>query len=146
MTDSRKMFYGAKPQIFAKAKELRENLTKAENELWNKLRANQLLGLRFKSQHPIQNYIADFYCHKLKLVIEVDGGYHEPKDQGEYDLGRTYDLNDLGIQVIRFSNEEVLSSIENVIKKIYMTCENKLKSDEPKSPLGDLGEKDVNDE
>ena len=71
----RNMYYNAQPTIFARAKELRENMTPAEKVLWEKLRCNQL-SVRFKAQHPIDIFIADFYCHRAKLVIEVDGAIH----------------------------------------------------------------------
>lgn len=74
------MFYGAKRSIFEKAKELRENMTVAEKQLWSRLNASQL-NVRFKRQHPIDIFIADFYCHKFKLVVEVDGEYHNDEDQ-----------------------------------------------------------------
>ena len=109
------MFYGAKPKLFVKARILRENLTKPEKLLWGFLKENQL-GVRFKSQHPIDIYIADFYCHELKLVIEVDGENH--KQNLAYDESRTAALNHYGIKVIRFSNEEIINEIENVIAKI----------------------------
>lgn len=80
------MFYGAKPHIFEKAKELRNNMTEAEKLLWGKLQKNKIMGLRFKAQHPIDIFIADFYCHKLKLVIEVDGGIHNLPENKEYEL------------------------------------------------------------
>ena len=65
-------------------KELRKNQTKAEEILWFELRNNKL-GAKFKRQHSIGGYIADFYCHTLKLVIEIDGGIHKSKEQREYD-------------------------------------------------------------
>ena len=98
------MFYNAKADLFAKADLLRKNLTQAESLLWKRLRNNQL-GVRFKSQHPIDIFIADFYCHKLKLVIEIDGGMHLA--QKEHDDGRTSEMEYMGIKVIRFTNEEV---------------------------------------
>ncbi|GAB4246991.1 MAG: hypothetical protein Tsb0034_26070 [Ekhidna sp.] len=76
MNSPENMFYGATPSIFEKAKMLRQNMTRQELILWKELSANKLLGLRFKAQHPIGNFIADFYCHKLKLVIEIDGDSH----------------------------------------------------------------------
>ncbi|GAT64124.1 cyclase [Paludibacter jiangxiensis] len=109
------MYYNALPSIFAKAKELRENMTQAEMMLWEKLRRNQL-GVRFKPQHPIDIFIADFYCHPAKLVIEVDGQVHA--SQTDYDDGRTAELERLGITVIRFRNEEVFDDIDKVIRKI----------------------------
>ena len=114
-TPQPKMFYGAKPAIFEKAKILRENMTAAEITLWSRLNNSQL-GVRFKSQHPIDIFIADFYCHEYKLVVELDGEVH--KLQKDYDEGRTAELERLGIKVIRFTNEEVFTDIENVVKKI----------------------------
>ena len=109
------MFYGCKPEIFEKAKSLRENMTQAEKILWSRLNRKQL-GVRFKSQHPIDIFIADFYCHKHKLVIELDGVIHD--FQVDYDEGRTSEMERYGIKVIRFTNEEVLNSIESVIARI----------------------------
>lgn len=109
------MFYGANPEIFVKAKELRENMTEAEKILWSRLN-NKQLGKRFKPQHPISIFIVDFYCHSKKLVIEIDGGYH--KTQFEYDKGRTSELEHFGIKVIRFTNEEVLNDIDKVLDVI----------------------------
>lgn len=76
MIIERKMFYGASSALFAKAKQLRENMTPSELLLWQELKENKL-GVRFKPQHPLKYFIADFYCHQLKLVIEVDGEIHQ---------------------------------------------------------------------
>lgn len=119
------MFFGAKPAIFEKAKWLRENMTDTEKILWNELKGNKILKLRFKPQHPIDVFIADFYCHKLKLVIEVDGGVHQEKSQQEYDIGRAVELAGLGIKVIRFQNEEVQSSLSDVVKRLKECCVNR---------------------
>lgn len=120
--DKVSMFYGAKAHIFEKAKLLRKNMTVAELLLWEELKGKKLLGLRFRSQHPIDIFIADFYCHPIKLVIEVDGGIHKSKEQKEYDLGRTGELNYWGIEVKRFSNEEVEKSMSKVIETIKQKC------------------------
>jgi very-short-patch-repair endonuclease len=71
------MYFGATPDIFKKAKELRKCETEAETILWKRLNRNQILGLQFRRQHPIDRFIADFYCAKIKLVVEVDGSIHE---------------------------------------------------------------------
>jgi very-short-patch-repair endonuclease len=71
------MYFGAKPDIFKLAKELRKAETEAEKILWSKLNRNQILNLQFRRQHPINIFIADFYCPKIKLVIELDGSIHE---------------------------------------------------------------------
>jgi len=103
---------------FGKAKDLRKNETEAEKLLWDKLKNNQLGGFKFRRQHPISLYIADFYCHKLKLIIEIDGGYHFTKEQISKDEERTEILDFNGVNVIRFSNDEVLSNIDNVLNEI----------------------------
>lgn len=110
------MYYGAKPKTFERARKLRKNMTNAEKNLWSKLRKNQLLGFKFHRQHPIDIYIADFYCHNAKLAIEIDGEIH--KYQKEKDKSRTNELEKLGIKEIRFTNEDVLNNIELVIAKI----------------------------
>ena len=114
-TVERTMFYNASPEIFKKAEILRKNMTKTEKMLWDKLKKNQL-GVRFKAQHPMMNFIADFYCHKSKLVLEIDGESHIK--QKEYDSGRTAEMEKFGIRVIRFSNDEIIENIEKVIKVI----------------------------
>ena len=112
------MYFGAKPDMFVKAKELRRTETEAERQLWTKLHKNQLLDLQFRRQHPINRFIADFYCPKIKLIIEVDGGIHEIPEHKAYDIGRSEILNDFGIKVIRFTNEQVINDIETVVNKI----------------------------
>ena len=111
----RNMFYGAKPKIFEFAKFLRGNMTLAEKLLWNEIKDNKL-GHRFKPQHPANSFVLDFYCHKFKLAVEVDGENH--KNRTEYDAGRTYELENFGIKIIRFSNEEVINNIGAVIMEI----------------------------
>lgn len=113
-----KMFYGASSNIFEKAKFLRDNMTEAEIVLWEKLSNKKLDGHRFRRQHPISNFIADFYCHKAKLIIEVDGEVHQNEEQADYDSGRTYEIQELGVKVIRFSNNEVKNNIEGVLEVI----------------------------
>ncbi len=91
-------------------------MTDAERALWNAIR--NIPNKRFRRQHPIGDYIADFICLKHKPIIEVDGGYHSEPHQQEDDAARTLDLNRMGYRVIRFSNEEVLYNTENVIEQI----------------------------
>ena len=120
------MFYNAKPHIFEKAKALRDNMTFSEKLLWKRLKGKKVLGLRFRAQHPIDIFIADFYCHPIKLVVEIDGGIHQQEKQNEYDMGREAELKKLSIDVIRFTNEEVIENIDNVIKVISEFCTQKL--------------------
>jgi leucyl-tRNA synthetase len=101
--------------LYQNAKENRKKATEAEKKLWNEIR-NRKLEYKFRRQHPIDNYIADFICLEQKLIIEVDGGYHTQTK--EYDDARTAVLNELGYRVIRFTNEEVINDIKNVLSKL----------------------------
>lgn len=97
---------------------MRKALTPAENILWQQLRNRKLNGLKFKRQHSIGNYIADFYCASLKLVIELDGGVHNLKEQKEKDILRDQNLHELGFKVLRFTNDEALYNIEYILESI----------------------------
>ncbi|GGD84874.1 endonuclease domain-containing protein [Planktosalinus lacus] len=112
------MFRGAPTSSFSKAESLRNKMTNAETLLWEALKNNQLDGFKFRRQHPIHLYIADFYCHKLKLVIEIDGAYHKTKEQKVIDKQKTFDLESQGLKVVRFTNEKVESSLDEVLKGI----------------------------
>jgi very-short-patch-repair endonuclease len=112
------MYFGAKPAIFKLAKELRKTETEAERILWLKLNRNQILGLQFRRQHPINIFIADFYCVRIKLLIEVDGSIHEIREYQEHDQGRSEMLNAFGITVIRFTNEQIIEEIDSTVEKI----------------------------
>ena len=83
-------FYGAPSEIFMLAKELRKNSTKAEQELWKYLKNKQINGFYFRRQHPIHRFIADFFCYKAKLVIELDGRVHEEITVKESDNKESY--------------------------------------------------------
>ena len=111
-------FYGTSPEIFRIASELRKNMTEAEKLVWEKVRKKQILGLRFRRQHPIDKYVVDFYCHSTRLVVEIDGGVHLTHENKEYDKVRTMDLENLDLTVIRFSNKQVLENIKEVIDSI----------------------------
>src|SRR5665647_1400166 len=101
------MFYGANSTVLRTAAILRKNMTLSEILLWNKLKDRKVFSIKFRKQHPIGIFIVDFYCHEYKLVIEVDGEVHYNEEVNEYDLGRTGELNNFGIRVIRL-NEFVL--------------------------------------
>ena len=116
------MWKGAPSDSFSKAQFLRRNETKAEKLLWEKLRNNQLGGLKFRRQHPVNIYIADFYCHKFKLIIELDGDYHNQEEQKQKDEVRTEVLRLNGLKIIRFKNEEV----EQDINQVLTTIKNKI--------------------
>ena len=100
-----------------KAKEMRENMTEAETVLWEALKSKHI-GDKFRRQHIIGNFIADFVCLSKRLVIEVDGGYHTDYTQQGLDEGRAEELKQLGFEVIRFTNEEVLNNLDKVIHQI----------------------------
>ena len=112
------MFYGAQPIIFELAKQLRDRQTDAEIYLWDHLKLINIPNIRIKRQHPVLYFIADFYCHKAKLIIEIDGGYHNIPEQYLYDINRDEELKSLGLKVIRLTNDEVLNDIQNSIKII----------------------------
>ena len=114
---STEMHYGASKQIFQYAETLRKNMTIAEKIIWERLSKNQL-KVRIRRQHPVWKYIADFYCHELKLIIEIDGEIHLKKENKEYDIGRENTLNEFGIEIIRFTNDQVINEIEYVINTI----------------------------
>lgn len=111
------MFEGASYLIFEKAKQLRKNMTPAETVLWMHLKAG-LEGYKFRRQHPIGIYIADFYCHSAKLIIELAGSIHQLAEVQQNDNKREADLLEWGYQVIRFSNEEVFNKINFVLNRI----------------------------
>ncbi len=106
------------PKLKQPSRQLRNNSTEAEILLWSKIRFRQLKNLLFYRQKPLGGYITDFYCPKAKLVIEVDGAQHFEEDAREYDRIRDEVLQNLGLTVLRFTNLDVLSSIDGVVTVI----------------------------
>lgn len=105
--------------IFKNARVLRDNMTESEIILWeNVLSKKKMLGYKFRKQHPFNIYILDFYCHELKLCIELDGGIHDRKVQKKYDAIRTDYIENNGIMEIRFTNYEIKNNLEEVRLKI----------------------------
>ena len=96
----------------ARARTLRRDMTDAERHVWRILRSGALANFHFRRQAPVGPFIADFACHKAKLIIEVDGGQHDP--ESEQEVARTRFLNGEGYRVIRFWNNDVLSNPEGV--------------------------------
>lgn len=127
------MFYGASNLIFQRAEELRNRMTAAEELLWKQIHINEW-KLKFRRQHPIANYVVDFYCHAKKLVIELDGGIHEIEDVKRYDENREAHLKELGLTVLRFKNEQIFKENKFVLELISQTV-NLLAI----PPLGDRG-------
>src|SRR5664280_985788 len=115
------MFFGAKAELFSLALQMRMNPTEPERVMWKILRKFRQSGFPFRRQHPIEFYIADFYCHNLRLVIEVDGEIHTEKEIQSHDEGRTGELERFGIKVLRFTNSQILNNSNLVIEKINET-------------------------
>ena len=141
------MHYGAPMEIFQNAERLRKNMTHAEKIIWERVCKKQL-GVRIRRQHPVWKFIADFYCHELKLIIEIDGEIHLQSENIAYDISRDLILKDFKLEIIRFTNREVVNETEKVITEIKRTIEllNLKKAESiigkqklSKSPLGDLG-------
>ena len=116
------MFDQAHPLIFEKAKSLRKNMTDAEKVLWSYLKIG-IDGLKFRRQHPLGLYIADFYCHPVKLVIKLDGGIHEREDIKLLDQQREKDMKQWGYVVVRFKNEAVFQDTNKVLFTIKTKVE-----------------------
>ncbi|TET23924.1 MAG: endonuclease domain-containing protein [Candidatus Stahlbacteria bacterium] len=101
-------------RLYPLAKGLRKNMTQAERKLWKYLK-NKQLGVKFRRQYPIDNYIVDFVCLESRLVVEIDGGQHS---ESRTDTSRDEYLRSQGFKVLRFWNTEVLENIEGVLDKI----------------------------
>ncbi|GEM_PF-305424 len=114
---------GASEELLRRAGALRRVMTEAERVLWNELRDRRLMGLKFRRQHPLHLYIADFYCHELRLAIEVDGGIHEHEDIREHDENRDAELERLGVTVLRFTNNDVMERTDIVLERIREVAE-----------------------
>ena len=116
----------ADPRLYGVLKEFaeenRKNPTEAECVLWNTLKAKGV-GLKFRRQHIIEDFIVDFFCNEKKLTIELDGGYHRVLEQMKKDEERTARLQELGYTELRFTNEQVLCDIDNVIKEIIQAAQ-----------------------
>lgn len=108
------------PVKVQRAKELRRQMTQEEKLLWQHLRANRLNGLHFRRQQIIDGFIADFYCHAARLVIEVDGEIHQ--QQAEYDAERDRILLARGLRLLRIQNEEVRQNLDRVLARISTAC------------------------
>ena len=112
------MHHNATGQIFENARLLRKKSTVSENVMWNALRNRKILGVKFRRQHPVESFIADFYSRELNLIIEIDGKIHNKKEQKDYDEARSFEMAKYEIKVIRFSNEEVINNLDKVITKL----------------------------
>jgi len=125
------------------ARQMRHEPTSAEDFLWQRLRGRQLAGYKFHRQHPVDRFIADFYCAKSGLIIELDGKVHQ--QQTEADLERDQRLTELGFRVLHFSNAQIFEQTDQVLNLIidalcqpFPTASKGTPS--PKSGFGDFGE------
>ena len=119
---SNNFYYNKNLQPYAN--KLRKNMTKAEACLWKYvLKAGKLKGYKFRRQRPVLNYIADFMCTDLMLVIETDGFSHNLEEVIEKDIKKQHDLEKAGFKVIRFDDDEVLSNIDNVERELLAYIE-----------------------
>ena len=132
-------FHDASPNSFEKARLLRRNATSAEEELWKHIRRRQLDGLRFRRQHPVDQFILDFYCHESRLAIEVDGLIHQQREQKMYDQEREIIIEGFGIKILRFKNDEVFRSLPEVLDKIKLEALTRLQSLKSSPGGEDLG-------
>ena len=105
------------PALKELAKKLRKESTLSEVLLWKQLR-NKSAGLEFHRQVPIDNYIVDFYCHEIRLAIEIDGGSHNDEQVSNNDQLRQQRLEDLGITFIRFNDKDVKKDMPNVLRAL----------------------------
>lgn len=108
----------ALPIKIKQARQLRRTQTEAEYVLWNELKGRKFLEIKFRRQHPVGPYIADFICIEKHFIIEIDGGQHNEKKAKEYDEKRTRYLEEEGYSVLRFWNNEVLGNLEGVLALI----------------------------
>ena len=106
------------PNLVHLARELRRKQTPAEEILWALVRGRKLLNLKFRRQQQIGTFIADFYCHQARLVVEVDGGIHSTTKQADRDQNRDVYLRENRLRVLRFTNEQILQDPESVLRSI----------------------------
>jgi leucyl-tRNA synthetase len=126
---------------FESAKRNRKNLTEAEDKMWQLVRNRYIDNYKFRRQHPIAGFIPDFVCLERKLIIEIDGGYHNEEEQIIFDEARENWLKEFGFDIIRFTNEQVLEDITNVKKAISERLQElKEKAESSPAPLPWRGE------
>ncbi len=118
MANMKKLYIPYNPKLVEIARENRKKPTQAEKKMWLKvLKSKQFEKYKFLRQKPLDNFIADFYCAKLMLAIEIDGDSHTR--QKEYDILRSKKLDAYGIKVIRYTNDEIMSNLEGVSHDLW---------------------------
>jgi len=119
------IYFGAGPEILRIAGDLRKSMTPAERLLWKEIRNRKINGFSFRRQHPVKDFVVDFFCYHAMLIIEIDGDVHDDAYQKERDDERMKIIKKLGINEIRFKNEEVINNLEQVIKRIAIELNQK---------------------
>ena len=114
-----KRIRGTTPEIESAARWLRKNMTPAEQRLWTVLKDRQLNGSKFRAMHPVGRFFVDFYCPACRLMIEVDGSVHDT--QTDHDAARTEQLETYGYRVLRFTNDEIINHLPDVLNTICQT-------------------------
>jgi very-short-patch-repair endonuclease len=122
-----------------RAKSLRRVSTPSEEALWARLRDRQVVGLKFRRQVPIGPYVADFFCHELRLVLELDGSIHEEEFQIVHDENRDANLQALGYRILRFPNRIVREDIESILGAIRRLFHNRSLSPLSRREGGEAG-------
>jgi len=122
------------PELLIFARQLRKGQTDAEQLLWYVLRGRRFCGFKFRRQYPVHGYILDFYCHDAALAVELDGGGHNCEEKLLYDEERTKVLESAGIRVVRFWNNDLLNSLEDVLQELYAQMMRETKSTAAPSP------------
>src|SRR3954449_13364947 len=117
-----------------RAKELRQAMTRAETLLWRYLKANRLDGPGFRRQVPVRNFIADFICLSAKLVVELDGESHDSDERQKADRKRDAFFSSEGFEILRFTNEQVMSGLEGVLEVIRQAAASRIRGTPPPPP------------
>ena len=123
----------------SRAKQLRQAMTRAETLLWRYLKAGRIDGLGFRRQVPIRNYIADLVCFSAKLLIELDGEPHDFEERQKADQNRDSFFTSEGFQVLRFTNEQVMSNLEGVVEAIRQAVSSRASGSPPSPALPNKG-------
>ena len=116
------------------SRQLRRDMTDAEQHLWQYLRRKQIHNVQFNRQKPLLNYIVDFYCAKVKLVIELDGSQHFEQDYQHKDCVRDQALAELGLLTLRYDNRQVLTELDTVVQEIYEVVGQRIQNQIPPNP------------
>lgn len=120
-SDFSSMYYNARPHRLEKAKQLRENMAELELRLWESLKNRKVCGLRFRPQHPVGDFIVDFYCHLLKLVVSVRDEVNE-SHQNELEAEKQRRLEEWEIKEVCFSKDEIEGRLDYVVDQLKVIC------------------------